>query len=537
MENEPSEIMSDTATGSTGTHDSMREDPLSPDTLVEPAAAEVALELSAFRKVLRNKSFMSLWLSQCIASMGDWVIVGVLLSSVNEMAGETGLAIMMAFRFLPAFLFGLPAGAIVDRMDRKTVMIVCDLARCALVALLAFAKTLWAICILVFLIEMFSLLFTPSKDSAIPDLVEKDEVMTANSLMSTSTYLTMALGTMIATVILGLGELVWKFPLISNNIAKENFVHEFAFIVDAISFAISAALLLFMTLPRRFEGKMPKLEGAQIWRDFKEGLRFMWRNPLTKVILGVMIIGLIGGGSLYVLGAPFAQQVLGATDAKFTLIIAFLMVGIMAGAALAPVITKHIRLERWFGRSAVGFGLVMVAFSLSDVYVMILLLILFGGGILGFLLVTAFTLMHQNIDESMHGRVFAAFWTILRTCFLISMGLFAGVAALFKLWIPWTPEAPVAKVIDLGITSHSMYPAALSIMVGGFIVIMGGIIAMRVPYEVFTLGGTWPGGEYVEAPAETMVQEAPSCQAEAGGETDEKPGGGGLQENDEGDHD
>jgi len=126
----------------------------------EPAT-QVTLEISAFRKVLKNRNFMSLWIGQGISSTGDWVIVGVLIDSVNRLGGNFGLFWLMFFRFLPAFLFGLVAGAVVDRLQHKTLMIVCEIARCLLVVMLAFANSLVLVCGLVFGIECFSCCSAP----------------------------------------------------------------------------------------------------------------------------------------------------------------------------------------------------------------------------------------------------------------------------------------------------------------------------------------------------------------------------------------
>jgi dTMP kinase len=456
------------------------EPPSRDDTLEkEEPTTQVSLELTAFRSVLRQRDFMALWVGQGISGMGDWVIVGVLLDMVNRMGGTTGLFIMLTFRFLPAFLFGLLAGAVVDRLERKTLMIVCEVCRGALVLVLAFANSLAMICVLVFSIECFTLLFGPAKDSSIPDLVQKDEVLTANSMMSTSTYLTMALGTFLATLILGLGALVYKLPLVSNLTTLQNFQHTFAFILDALTFIISAMLIFTIAFPRRFEGKRPDIKANQIWADFKEGLVYMRSNPLTRSILGVMIIGFIGGGSLYILGAPFAQQVLGAVGSKFTLILTFLLFGVVVGAALAPWLSRYFPVSKWFGRAAVGFGLAMFIFAWIDFYPLSLAVIFLGGFLLGYLLVTAYTLLHKSLDEDIRGRVFAAFQTIMRTCLIISMGIFAGVSSLFALWIPWTAEKPVFKTLNLGFIHKSIYPAMLAVMVGAVIVMVGGVVAIR----------------------------------------------------------
>jgi len=463
---------------------------------------QVALEVSAFRKVLKNRDFMTLWIGQGISSTGDWVIVGVLLDSVNRLGGNFGLFWLMFFRFLPAFLFGLAAGAVVDRLDRKTLMIFCEIARCLLVIVLAFANSLVLICGLLFGIECFSLLFGPARDSSIPDLVGQEDVMTANSMMSTSTYLTMALGTLIATVILGVAALIHKFPLVSYVVPNgATFQHEFAFIVDALTFLVSAMLLFTIAFPRRPRPATGAFSARSIFTDLKEGLHFMRTDPLTRGILGLMIVGLIGGGSLYILGAPFAQQVLHSTGAKFTLLLSSLMIGVVAGAAATPWLSGRFPASRWFVRAVIGFGITLFVFALIDFYPVSLVVIFIGGSLLGYLLVSAYTLLHQNLAEEIRGRVFAAMNTIMRTCLLISMGVFALIQAMFHHLIPWKATAPVSKVVNLGIFHKSFYPAMLALMVGALVVIIGGFSFIRTLHQYFR--DNHGGGDVEEAGAST----------------------------------
>ncbi|PKQ27406.1 MAG: hypothetical protein CVT63_08160, partial [Candidatus Anoxymicrobium japonicum] len=383
-------------------------------------STQVSLEISAFRKVFLNHDFMTLWVGQGISGIGDWVIVGVLLDSVYRLNSQWGLFWMMTFRFLPAFLFGLVAGAVVDRIERKTLLVLCELVRCALVVALAFANSLALICGLVFGIECFTLLFGPARDSCIPDLVDTDEIMTANSMMSTSTYLTMALGTLIATVILGIASLIHEFPLVRYVVANEAvFQRQFAFIVDALTFLVSAMLLFTIAFPKRSIHREEKLSARSIYVDLKEGLAFMVANPLTKGILGIMIVGFIGGGSLYILGAPFAKEVLRSEGAKFLLVISFLMIGIVVGAGMTPWMTKRMPVEKWLIRAVTGFGVIMLVFAFNDFYPLSLAIIFAGGYLLGYLIVSSYTLLHQNLEEDIRGRVFAAMQTIMRTCLLV----------------------------------------------------------------------------------------------------------------------
>jgi len=371
-----------------------------------------------------------------------------------------------------------------------------------LVVMLAFANSLVLICGLVFGIECFSLLFGPARDSSIPDLVGQEDVMTANSMMSTSTYLTMAVGTLIATVILGLASLVHKFPLVSYVVPNEaTFQHEFAFIVDALTFLVSAMLLFTIAFPRKKRAEGQKFSARSIFSDLKEGLHFMRTDPLTRGILGLMIVGLIGGGSLYILGQPFAWQVLNSTGAKFTLLLSGLMIGVVVGAALTPWLSGHLPTSKWFIRAVIGFGITLFVFALIDFYPLSILVIILGGCQLGYLLVSAYTLLHQNLAEDIRGRVFAAMNTIMRTCLLISMGVFALIQALMHKWIPWTPTNHVHKLVNLGIFHKSFYPAMLALMIGAIVVIIGGFLFMRTLHQYFR--DNHGGGEVEEAGAST----------------------------------
>lgn len=434
---------------------------------------------SAYRKVLKNRDFMALWVGQSVSSLGDWVTVGVLLDALNRIGGETGLFFMMASRLLPAFLFGFATGAIVDRIERKSLLIFCEVSRTCLVILLAFSYSTVPICVLVFLIECFSLLFAPARDSSIPDLVKKEEIMTANSLMSTTTYLTMGLGTMFATIFLGLASVIYDaFPFIHHMVERQRWQYEFAFLVNALSFIASAILIFTITFPRR-RTKKARMGLKNVWKDTREGFKFIRGNQLTKSIFITLIVGFMGGGALYILGAPFCEQVLKATGAKFTLIITSIMFGVVAGAVLSTFLAKKVKPEKGFGRAAASFGATVIIFALVDYYPLSLLLIFVGGIFLGYLLVNAFTLLHLNIDKEILGRIFAAFQTVMRVCLFASTGLFALIGRLFKIWIPWTKENPVAKSLNLGFMTKSIYPATLAILLGGIIVFIAGFYSIQ----------------------------------------------------------
>src|SRR5687768_18156519 len=113
-----------------------------------------------------------------VSSLGDWVgfiAVTSLVASpaISGSAVGAGLAVgaVMTARMLPAVLFGPFAGALVDRTDRKQIMIIADLGRAVMYGAMAFLGQLWAIFLLSFAIECLSLLWTPARDASLPNMV------------------------------------------------------------------------------------------------------------------------------------------------------------------------------------------------------------------------------------------------------------------------------------------------------------------------------------------------------------------------------
>ena len=100
----------------------------------------------------------------------------------------------MVARTLPAFVFGPIAGAFVDRLDRKQLMIASDIGRGVLYLSMAFLHQLWAIYLFSFVIECLSLLWTPARDASLPNLVPRRQLANANSLVVISSYATLPIG-------------------------------------------------------------------------------------------------------------------------------------------------------------------------------------------------------------------------------------------------------------------------------------------------------------------------------------------------------
>src|SRR5437016_3576942 len=159
---------------------------------------------ATLRDLLRHPTFSRLMAAMTVSSLGDWVgfvAVAALVSSLERSPSAKAFAVagMMMARLLPSIVFGPFAGVLVDRVDRKRLMMTADIARGVMYGSMPFLHILAAIFALSFLIESLSLVWGPAKDSSIPNIVPRRQLENANTIGLASTYGTLPLGGIIFT--------------------------------------------------------------------------------------------------------------------------------------------------------------------------------------------------------------------------------------------------------------------------------------------------------------------------------------------------
>src|SRR4051812_46204503 len=178
-----------------------------------------------------------------ISSLGDWVGFTAVVALVTRLAGSESAALgavaaVMTARTLPAILFGPFAGALVDRLDRRKIMIAADIGRGTMYALMPFLPSVFPILVLSFFIECLSLLWTPARDASLPNLVPRRQLANANSLGLLSSYGTLPLGGVVAlvlaTVSTAIGQQIPYFHTHTESLALW---------LDAVTFAFSAYMV------------------------------------------------------------------------------------------------------------------------------------------------------------------------------------------------------------------------------------------------------------------------------------------------------
>jgi MFS family permease len=239
------------------------------------------ITMNEYLAVLRRRpGYLRLWIAQAVSLLGDWFTTIALSALVVRYSNGSGLAVsgLLLARFLPPLLVGPFAGVLVDRLNRKMLLIISDSVRVVVVLgfLLATGpENLWLIYLLSTIQFSFSSLFEPCRSALIPSLVEPDELVVANTLGSVTWSVMLAVGAVIGgavTTLVGA-------PL--------------ALIIDASTFAISALLIASIRVASRpvTETHHESLSGLH---GLIEGLRCVAVHPTTAAVLLVKLGGNIG---------------------------------------------------------------------------------------------------------------------------------------------------------------------------------------------------------------------------------------------------
>jgi MFS family permease len=233
-----------------------------------------------FRLLRDNPDYARLWLAQSISLIGDWFSTVALLSLVSAYTDNSGLAVslLLLARFLPPLLVGPYAGVLVDRLNRKHLLIFSDSLRAIIVLSLLLANQpdrLWLIYVLTVLQFALTSLFEPGQSAILPSLVPAEDLVRANVFGSVTWSIMLAIGAAVGGVV----ATVLGTPA--------------ALVIDAATFAVSA--LLIASIRTTITGYGEKKEGMERSQlGFVDGLRYVVRHPATAAVLLVKLGGNIG---------------------------------------------------------------------------------------------------------------------------------------------------------------------------------------------------------------------------------------------------
>ena len=360
-----------------------------------------------------NRAFRRLWTGQVVSELGNWFnfIAGLgLVRAVSSSAPEA-TAVMLVTRLAPFALFAPLVGAFVDRWSRRTVMIVSDAAR-AVVALgyllVRGPEDLWIAYACGVAAALLTAFFEAAKNAAMPNITGGEGLLAGNALMFSGRFLLMSLGAALGG---------W---------ASARFGYQAAFIINAVSFLISAYSIWLIPEEQMREERRTEVDGNgeaieheakrrwRFWSDLKEGWTYIARYPLVAAIIGLNVLWATGGGACNLIydrlgGVVFAGRGGLEGDAGVAALYATVGAGVFFGMLLARRVGAHVELHgataKFIGWMMFAHGVVFALGGLMPSLWLTGLMFFLSRFIIGLEFAVQETLMMRLLPDNLRGRV------------------------------------------------------------------------------------------------------------------------------------
>ena len=382
--------------------------------------------MNAYINVLKNLHFRHLWLGQITSQISLNMLFFVLAIRVYSVTGSnTAVSFMLLSFGIPAVFFGIIAGGIVDYYDNRLVMLFSNIARAVLLfSFFIFESNLFMLYVLSVFVSIVTQLFIPAEAPSIPELVKPDEILTANSLFTISYYLSTVLGFLLAG------------PII--KILGHKNIYLFAMMVMII-----ASYFVFL-LPK-MKSKRVKTNSVMspffLLKLIRDGISFIKSNIRIRQSLILMTFSQVLISTLSVLAPGFADRILAIDLSDASMFVMGPAALGLVGGALWVGAYGHKYLKGtiiMFGMVGSGFSLILMSLLsrsqlpvdlIKNVYFAITLL-LFLGFFNSIISVPANTILQEDSDEEIRGRVYGALTSLTGGVSLLPV-VFSGMMADF----------------------------------------------------------------------------------------------------------
>jgi MFS family permease len=355
----------------------------------------------------RAPDFRLLFLASAGSAFGTYLAAVALTLHVFGLTGSgTWVAALLVADFLPIVVIGFVLGPLIDRFQRRRLMIAADVTRAAVFCVLPFVSTPVAIVGLAAVAGIATGFFRPAAYAGVPNLVADDEDLTeANSLL------------------IGVENLAWVVGPVVAGALVASVGSDPAYWINAATFAFSA--LLVMRIPaRRLQSEESLSRGH--WRDVRDGISLVLRAPQLRTVLFVWNVVIVGNAAVNVAEVVFAQESLGAGSTGFGVLVASSGVGLTLGSFATPIFMGSLGLHRLYVLSVVLMGLGWGAAAMApSLWVAVPLVVVATVGN-GMAIVCNQVLIQRGAPDRLRGRAIAVLMSSTYATMAVAMGV-AGV--------------------------------------------------------------------------------------------------------------
>lgn len=395
-----------------------------------------------------------MWMGQIVSEVGDhFNNVAVLSLAIADTHSGAVISGIMLSRAIPAVAAGPLAGVLLDRFDRRRIMIASDLARSVIalgfITAIGYKQT-WLLYLLSALLMLASPFFTSGRSAILPSIASEEELHTANSLTQTTGWMTLAVGAYFG----------------GTTVAQ--FGYQLAFVFNCLSFLVSAFCVWRLHSEKgHFRAEHKSLNETKVvrpWGEYRDGLRYMVSTPL---ILGIGLIAVgwaSGGGAAQVLFTLFSELVFDRGARGLGQLWGTAGIGLLIGGIIGNRIGKKISFENY--KKTVFFcyllhGGAYVVFSQMTNWYLALFFMGLSRASVAVSSVLNWSNLLKHVDDRFRGRVFSTIETMNWSTMMVSMmvagiasvhysiraigaasGLLSSSTAIFWGWANWTGKLP-----------------------------------------------------------------------------------------------
>ncbi len=347
-----------------------------------------------------NSNFRWVWIGEAASWLGDWFAAIAMYTLVRDLTGSPfALGLVFVTKMLPFAVASPLAGLLVDRFNRRRLMIAADLLRAILVLgflLVDSAGDLVLLYTLITLQVFLTAVFIPARSASIPNITTPKELLTANALSAATWSTLLAVGAAL------------------GGFATEWFGIRAVFVIDSATFVVSAWFLSRAVIPQRTD-KSERYGIAAILSETVDGWRHIRRDPAIGRMIGAKAVWSLGGGGLVYMLALMGEDIASLSAA--------VGIGILYGArgfgtGVGPVVMRQFLPDecKWplmLGLGIVGTGVTYMTIGFLPWTLWIAVLVALAHAPSGANWVASTVLLQERTVDEYRGRVFSTEWLLI----------------------------------------------------------------------------------------------------------------------------